>query len=62
MRRETHFFNYHPVIDETEAFVPLTAHVPQNNENSVFWSVTPKSGTKNDTVSRCDGFYELIVE
>lgn len=43
MRRETHFFNYHPVIYETEAFVPLTAHVPQNNDNSVFWSVTPKT-------------------
>lgn len=46
MRRETHFFNYHPVIHETEAFAPLTAHVPQNNEKSVFWSVTPEKWNK----------------
>lgn len=53
MRRETHFFNYHPVIYETEAFAALTAHVPQNNGNSVFRSVAPKKFEPSRT--RCHG-------
>lgn len=62
MRGETHFFNYHRVIYETEAFISLTACVPLNNEIFIFWSIGPKSGTKHDTVSRYNGIYELIVE
>lgn len=46
MRGETRFFHYRRVIYETEASASLTARAPQNNENIIRRSVTPKSGTK----------------